>query len=122
MKSKKKKAKESAFLFPLPKNRTRKPTDAEALLHALAIGIRDHATHDDLRKLISHLPKIMNRVSPFNATEKMNFELQHRVGELEAILKKMIARLKRQTAKDKALAAELGAAQPEEENQTCANG
>jgi hypothetical protein len=105
MSTKKKQPRET--LFPLPRNRTRKPTDAESLLHALAIGIRDHATHDELRKLICHLPKVMNRVTPFNATEQHNCELMARIGELEAILRKMLARIKRQTAQDIALAGQL---------------
>lgn len=76
-------------LFPLPKNRKRRPTDAETLLHALAIGIRDHATHAQLRELICHLPRICNRMSPFTATAEQNFELQEKVGELEREIAKL---------------------------------
>lgn len=78
-----------ATLFPLPRNRKRTPTDAETLLHALAIGIRDHATHTELRQLIGFLPRIRNRVSPYTATAKENFELQERVGALEQELQKL---------------------------------
>lgn len=111
MSGKKKSIKET--LFPLPKNRKRTPTDAETLLHALCIGIRDHASHAELRALISHLPRIMNRANPYSATEKTNFELTERVGKLEAVLRKMIPRLKRQTKRDAALAAELNGAEKE---------
>jgi hypothetical protein len=102
--TKKKTKRPAETLFPLPKNRKRTPTDAETLLHALCIAIRDHKSHAVLRGLIAHLPRIMNRANPYNATEQKNFELSERVGQLEAVLRKIIPRLKRQTAKDKAVA------------------
>lgn len=102
-------------LFPLPKNRTRQPTDAETLLHALCVGIRDHATHAELRGMISHLPRIMNRANPYNATQAENVALTERVGKLERVCLGLLGRVKRQTAKDKALQAELS---PKPEEQT----
>lgn len=74
-------------LFPLPRNRRTKPTDENVLLHALAVAIRDGSSHKRIRKLIEHLPKIMHRKSPFDATQQENFELTDRIGELERLLR-----------------------------------
>ena len=100
-------------LFPLPRNRKKgKPTDAETLLHAMCLAIRDHKSHKVLRDMISHLPRIMHRANPFNATQEENARLEHRVGELEGILRKMLTRVKRYTKADIALAGQLEAGAP----------
>lgn len=120
MSTKTKKKPHRETLFPLPKNRKRTPTDAETLLHALCIAIRDHKSHAVLRGLIAHLPRIMNRANPYTATAQDNFALTERVGKLEDILRRMLPRLKRQTARDIALAVELNP-QLEQPNATTEN-
>lgn len=80
-------AKHPTTLFPMPRNRKAKPTDENVLLHAIAIAIRDHSSHAKLRRLIAHLPKIMNRVTPYTAEQANFVRLEAENAEIKEALK-----------------------------------
>lgn len=62
------------------------PIHSEYPDDAMCIAIRDHSSHDKLRKLISHLPKIMNRANPYTAEQEQFLALEQRNVELSDAL------------------------------------
>lgn len=53
------------MLIPCRQQGRRRPQEASVLLHAIVCAIRDEACHDELRKLVAHYPRIMNRANPY---------------------------------------------------------